>query len=127
MRQPSPVMRLLAWHRSYMRGDNPARHDADPQCGFYTMKTVKNGPLIPVEIWCDREIDENGELACDERLRADAFGEELDPNEIWTWLTPVSREEFMRLTKFRMENQHLISNERPIDLGETPTPPERMT
>lgn len=123
IRQPTPLMRLLAWHRAYMRGDRPPQHDADPQCGWYQMRRVKDGPWIPVEIWCDREIDENGELACDEKLRADAFGEELDPNEIWTWLTPISRAEFMRLTEFRMQNQHCIANDRPIDLGATPTPP----
>lgn len=123
IRQPTPIMRLLRWHRAFMRGDNPPRHDGDPQCGWYQMRRVENGPLIPVEIWCDRHTDENGELTCDERLRADAFGEELDPVEIWIWLKPISREEFMQLTEYRMQNQHILHNNRPIDLGTTPTQP----
>lgn len=122
MRQPTPMLRLLSWHRAYMRGA-PAQHHDDPQCGWYKMRKVKGGVWVPVEIWCDREIDDNGELACDEILRADAFGEELDPDDIWLWVEPISRDEFMRLTEYRMQNQHRIQNETPIDLGSTPTPP----
>jgi hypothetical protein len=123
MRRPSPIMRLLKWHRASMRGDNPPRHDADPHCGWYRMRMVKNGPWVPVEIWCDRDVDEHGELTRDEVLRADAFGEELDPAKIWTYLRPISKAEFEQLTEYRMKNQHLIDNKRPIDLGTTPTPP----
>lgn len=123
IRQPTPIMKLLAWHRSYMRGDNPLRHDGYPECGWYRMQRVKNGPWVPVEIWCDREVDQHGELTCDEILRADAFGEELDAEEIWTWLKPISKQEFEQLVEYRMQNQHRMNCNRSIDLSTTPTPP----
>lgn len=122
-RQPSPVMRLLRWHRSYMRGENPPRHDGDPQCGWYRMQKVKGGPWVPVEIWCEQVTDETGELCQPERMRADAFGENLDAEEIWTWLTPISRQEFDRITQFRLQNEHRYESGQRIDLGAAPTLP----
>lgn len=106
-----------------MRGDAPPRHDADPHCGWYQMREVKNGPWIPVEIWCDRDVDENGDLTCDEVLRADAFGRSVDAEMVWTWLRPISKSDFEKLTDYRMKNQHRIQDNKPIDLGSAPTPP----
>jgi hypothetical protein len=116
-------MRLLKWHRAFMRGENPPMHDADPQCGWYRTQMVKNGPWVPVEIWCDRDIDESGELEGPEILRADAFGKEVDVDEIWTWLTPISRQEFNELRDMRLKNEYRFGNTTNIDLSQNPTPP----
>jgi len=123
MRKPSTMMALTSWHRRAMRGENPIRHESDPQCGWYVYRKVKNGPWIPVTIFCDRDIDEHGELTRDERITADVFGEIMDPTPIWTWLRPVTKEKHDEILQFRMNNQHFIENETRIDLANIPTRP----
>jgi len=123
MRHPTPLLKLLAWHRAYLRGESPPVHDGDPHCGWYKMKRVSNGPWVPVAIWCDRDIDEFGELTSDEVLRADVYGDEGDPEEIWTYLKPITKADHEELTKYRLCNEHRIKCRTPIDLGAAPTPP----
>lgn len=126
MRQPSTMMALTRWHRAYMRGEAPPMHDGWPEAGWYKMRRVKGGPWVPVEIWCEQHTDpETGELTEPEQLRADAFGEYLDPASIWTWLTPISRAEFRELTEFRLKNQHRLNCTTPINLGASPILPGR--
>lgn len=122
MNEPTPIMRLLRWHRAFMRGDNPDRHDGWPECGWYKMQRVKNGPWLPVEIWCDQKIDEHGLLIDDEVIRARVWGEEEDAAEIWTYLKPISRKEFENLTEYRLRNQHILQDYQSIDLSDIPTP-----
>ncbi len=105
-----------------MRGDNPDRHDGWPECGWYKMQRVKNGPWLPVEIWCDQKIDEHGLLIDDEVIRARVWGEEEDAAEIWTYLKPISRKEFENLTEYRLRNQHILQDYQSIDLSDIPTP-----
>lgn len=125
MRQPTPALALLRWHRAWMRGDNPDRHDSWPECGWYKMQMVGKGPWVPVEIWCRQVVDpETGELAEPETLLAEAFGEPKDAERIWTWLTPISHAEFKDLTAYRLGNEHRLHNRRAIDLGATPTLPK---
>lgn len=124
IRQPTPTLELLRWHRAWMRGEDPARHDSWPECGWYKMQKVNNGPWIPVEIWCQQVVDEAGDLAEPETLHADAFGEDLDAERIWTWLTPISRAEFQELNAFRLANEHRLDSKRPINLGAAPTLPQ---
>jgi hypothetical protein len=124
IRQPSSENSLLSWHRAAMSGENTYRHDGDPQCGWYKMQAVKNGPWEPVTIWCDQEIDpDTGELTAPEMMRADVFGEERPADEVWLWLTPISRDEFDRLYQWRLSNQHRLESRRSIDLAQTPTLP----
>jgi len=122
-RKPSPMLRLLRWHKDFMRGLNPDRSDGHPECGWYRMQKTKNGPWVPVKIWCEQITDENGCLEQPERLRADVFGEDEDAEKIWTWLTPVSRTEYKELWDFRLKNQHRYDNHRAIDLADEPTAP----
>lgn len=122
-RLPSTIMSLMAWHRAAMRGENPPRHDGMPECGWYRMQAVKNGPWVPVLIWCSQITDESGELSEPETMHADAFGEQKDPEEIWTWLTPISRADYDDLVRFRTDTEHRISSRKPIDLSAMPTPP----
>ena len=123
MRQPTPIMRLLAWHRAFMRGEDPAIHDGMPEPGWYKMQARKNGPWIPVVIWCHRDIDEHGELTSDEVIRAEVWGEEKDAESIWTYLTPISKKDYNDLLEYRLGNQHRLNNDKPIDLGASPTLP----
>jgi len=124
IRQPTPVMRLLAWHRAFMRGENPARHDGLPECGWFKMRRVKNGPWVPVTIWCDQEIDENGELASDETLHAEIEGIDASPIEIWTYLSPITKKEFEHLMDYRLRDSRMMDVNHAVDLGAEPTSPQ---
>ncbi len=126
IRQPSTADDLLAWHRAFMAGENPPRNNEDPQVGWFKTQLVKNGPWVPVTIWCDQYIDpETGELTAPEVMRADVFGDEKPADEIWNWLTPISREEFDRLNQWRLSNQHRLENMRAVDITKAPTLPRR--
>lgn len=55
---------------------------------------VKGGPWVPVEIKIERDVDtDTGELAAPERLVAICNGQRRDPIHLWTYLTPIPREE----------------------------------
>lgn len=125
IRQPTSTMKLLAWHRAALRGESPPPvHDSDPQCGWYRIRRG-GGHWQPVEIYCDRDVDENGDLASDERIKAEVFMEPADASAIWTYLEPISRAEFNRLTDYLLSNQHTINPAARIDLAAQPTLPRR--
>lgn len=124
MREPSTDAQLLAWHRAAMAGEEPPMHDGCPEAGWYKMRQVKGGPWEPVTIWCDREIDEEtGELASDEVMLADVFGEPGDAYAIWTYLTPISREEHDQIFQWRLANQHRFQSRQRVNLAAAPTLP----
>lgn len=125
MRQPTPMLQLLKWHRAALRGGNPPRHEDDPQCGWYRMRKVKNGPWVAVEIFCISEKDENGELIDDEYFMARINGLVCSPYEIWTYLTPISRAEYVELEKRPLRDPRAADPMKPIDLAAAPTLPER--
>ncbi|ANH49066.1 hypothetical protein [Tritonibacter mobilis] len=126
IRQPSTLSQLYAWHRAAVAGENPPRHDGDPQCGWYKRRLIKGGPWVPVRIYIDREIDPvTGELTCDERLRIEVEGlDGGDPIEHWTYLTPISRDEFNHLVDYRLRDSRMLDARRRLDLSETPTAPQ---
>lgn len=102
MRQPTPLSRVYAWHRATMNGSSPAVHDGDPQCGWFKMRLVKGGPWVGVEIKLERELDpDTGELTAPERMVCLVDGERRNPANIWTYLTPISREAFHELGRRR--------------------------
>lgn len=124
MRRPTPMMALLRWHRAALADHSTPRSDGDPQCGWFKIRRG-GGHWVPVEIYCDREIDENGELTRDEKIKAEVFMEPADAIAIWTHLTPISRAEFQRLTEYLLANQDTINPAARIDLGARPTLPRR--
>ena len=123
MRQPTPLMKLLAWHRAALRGDTPPMHEGLPECGWYRTKLVKGGPWVAVEIICEREIDEAGELTGPEKLVAITEGRRTDPGRLWTYLTPITREEHARLESERMGGGMMAATMAKIDLTERPMRP----
>lgn len=99
IRQPSTAAQLYAWHRAAVSGDAPPVHDGIHECGWFKTRLVKGGPWVPVEIRVEREIDmETGELTAPERLVCRVDGNEEDPALIWTFLTPIPREEYRRIS-----------------------------
>lgn len=87
------------------------------------MRRVKGGPWVPVLIWCEQITDDEGELAADERIRADVFGDAEDPSKIWTHLRPITKQEYDDLTAYRLANQHLLDDFKPVSTDLKPTRP----
>lgn len=72
----------------------------NPQAGFYRKKGKGDRPWLPVALWWDGPKDEEGELIDDARLVCNKGfahdAEEVDPQEIWTWIAdqPVTEEAY---------------------------------
>lgn len=119
MRQPSTFTALYAWHRAALAGENPPRHEGWPECGWFKMREVKNGPWVPVAITCQREIDlETGELTGDEVMACKVNGIEDSAERVWTYLKPISREDFNRLFQMQITNPAMAATREAIDLTE---------
>lgn len=126
MRRPTPFTQLYAWHRAYMAGENPERHETEAHAGWYKTRLIKQGPWVPVRIFVDRDIDPiTGELMDDERLLIEVEGiVKGDPLDRWTWLTPISRKEYMHLMDYRLRDPRMLDGRQKIDLSEAPTLPQ---
>ena len=44
------------WWRDALAGKNPPVHADHPQSGFFKMRTIKDGPWVPVAIWTDKDV-----------------------------------------------------------------------
>jgi hypothetical protein len=98
IRQPSTFRQLYGWWVAATRGENPPRHEGDPQCGWYQCKLVKGGPWVPARVWCEQMIcEETGELTEPERLLCEIDGQRRDPATWWIRLRPITRAEYETL------------------------------
>lgn len=121
MRQPSSAAALYAWHKATIAGDAPAIHDGHPECGWYKRRMVKGGPWVPVRIFVEREIDpETGELLAPEVFIADVDGQRDDPEKHWTYLTPITRDEYRSLLRRQVSVPGMADARTPIDLTKEP-------
>jgi hypothetical protein len=84
MRRPSTPTQMYRWHRFSLAGMRPDTSELDPQCGWFGLRRVRGGPIVPVEIWLDQAVDpETGELAEPEVLMCSIDGEASDLRETW--------------------------------------------
>ena len=118
MRTPTPAATLYAWHRAALAGRSPTVTD-DPQCGWFRTRLVRGGPWVPVVIWCDRELDERGSLASDERLRCRVGDAERDPAAVWLSVCkrPISRNQYQALRAMPAKVQEMTATHAPIRLS----------
>jgi hypothetical protein len=124
IRQPTPLADLYAWHRAAIAGHGPSVHEGLPECGWYRTRLVKGGPWVAVEIKVEREIDpESGELAGPERLVAIADGMRRRADSIWTFLTPITREEHDALIQRRTSIPAMAATMAKIDITKEPVLP----
>lgn len=101
IRQPTSIHVAEAWYRAWLAGEDPAIHEGEPQPGYFKIRKWAKGPWLPVRIWLDQVCDEDGDLAEPERLRCMAGGEEKDPSQVWTYLTPITKAEYDELCEPR--------------------------
>lgn len=124
LRQPTPNATLYAWHSAAMRGEAPPTHEGEPQCGWFKTRIVKRGPWVAVRIWCDRDIDlESGELTGPEVLRCEVDGDRRRPESIWTFLVPISRDEYADLSDRKNRVAVMAATHAKIDLSKEPMTP----
>ncbi len=107
-------------------------HPDEPQCGYFEMRLVKGGPMVPAKIWMVQITDpETGELLADEQLQCEIDGEHRDASEAWSWLCgrPITEARFNYLTATRKWAQKHAPGEpyadprKPVDwLNGVPTP-----
>lgn len=125
IRQPTPPSRAYAWHRAAIAGDALPQHDGLPECGWFKTRLIKGGPYVAARIWIEREIDPaTGELAAPEVYRCEVDGERRDPARIWTYLKPISREEYDRLLHRRNLIPEMQASMARVDLVAAPILPE---
>lgn len=129
IRTPSTFTQLHAWHRDAIAGFPVERHDGIPEAGWFRMRRVKGGPFVPVRIFIERETDhETGELTEPERYVAEVEGLRADAAAIWTYLTPISREDYLALVEMHRAEDRMAATMVPMNLADTPTrPPRRNT
>lgn len=121
IRIPSTRAALYAWHAAMIRGDRPATHDGEPECGWFKTRLVKLGPWVPARIWCEREIDPaTGELTDDEVLRCEVGGERRDPARMWTFLKAIPRQEYDALVERVNTDPRMAATMVPYDLTQEP-------
>lgn len=119
IRQPTPRSEQYDYWRRTVSGERVPRIEDEPQCGFYKVRMVRNGPFIPVEIWLEQETDpETGELTADEHLRAICNGETRDPVRIWTHCRAISAEEYDALTENHARIPDMAATHVAVDLGQ---------
>lgn len=117
IRRPSTTAQLYAWHRLALTDPSTPRNDGCPECGWYQTKLVRGGPLVPVEIRIEREIDpETGELTGPERFVCEVDGMKRDPAKIWTHLRTISREDHRALLARRDAIPEMAATMAAIDL-----------
>jgi len=126
IRRPTSFASSLAWHRAAVSGEEPPRHDGLPECGWFKRRMIKGGPWVPVRIYLDRQIDPaTGELTEDERFCCEVEGlDGGDPADHWTYLTPITREEFNHLVDYRLRDSRMLDARQRIDLSQSPTLPQ---
>lgn len=74
MREPTPVLHLFRHWRAQTHGTALAPGDrladGEPYCGWFQFRETAGGPWVPLRIYCQRDLDEHGQLASDETLMA---------------------------------------------------------
>lgn len=124
MRQPTPDHVLYAWHRAAVAGLRPDVHDGVPECGWFKTRIVRGGPWVPVEITLRREIDpDTGELEGPEEHFASYDDRTVRAASIWTYLTPITRDEFDALHQRVCDLPVMQATHAKLDLTEEPIRP----
>ena len=126
MRTPTPEAVALAWWYEAVAagGREIARHDGDPQAGWFKGRMVKGGPWVPVRLWLHQSIDpDTGELDEPEKLMGEQNGRSINPALVWTYLRPISLEEYEALTERHRTLPVMAATHAAIDLTATPIGP----
>lgn len=85
VRKPTSYDERYGWYEAAVAGKRPPiTHET--QCGYFTRRMVKGGPLVPVRIWLEQNIDEDGLLRQPEVMKCLVNGKEADADDQWTYV-----------------------------------------
>lgn len=103
MRTPTSIEAQFAFHRRALAGARDTIVEDLPEVGFWKMRLVKRGAWVPVRIWLEQEIGDDGELLAPEVVKCTVDGAEKDPREVWQWCCtrPIAEHEFRYMTALR--------------------------
>jgi hypothetical protein len=126
LRNPTEQFAALAFHRRALAGAREDIREQDPEAGWWKMRLSKRGCWVPVRIWLEQDIGDDGELLAPEVLKCTVDGEEKDPREVWQWCCtrPIAEHEFRYMTALRawqrVNEPDAWDPYRPIAMTETP-------
>ncbi len=121
IRQPSSATQLFAWWRRAVINPDQPREPGIPEAGYYKRRMVRGGPWVAARVWCERDIcPRTGELIAPERMRCEVDGQYADPVQQWTYLTPISREEYDAILQRRLNIAGMMTPHEPLDLTRRP-------
>ena len=124
MRQPTPARAIYAWWNAAISGFAPPIHDGLAEAGFYKTRMVPGGPWVAVEIKIERDIDlDTGELTGPETLVAICDGDRRNAERLWTFLTPISRDEHKSLCRRQIADPAMAATHAKIDFSLEPATP----
>lgn len=88
-----------AWWRAAMAGEKPSLEQGDAHVGWYKQRKHKDGPWVPVVVWRDSPVDDDGDLIDDETLvckidGALISGDDLDERFTWFCLYPIAPKDY---------------------------------
>ena len=78
-----------------------------PVPGFYAVRLVKDGPLLPLRIYIEREFDEAGDQMADDVVKCLVDGREADWRRHWPYCAskPITAQQYERMRK----DQHVAT------------------
>lgn len=104
-----------------------ALHVDTPTAGFYAMRLVRNGPLVPVRIWYGPPHDPvtGEELDRSHRYQAELGGKPTDVDRVWPWCAkhPIDEAEYrymLGVSQWAAEHapkEPEAQPRQPVDLG----------
>ena len=111
-----------------MDGEDPARSDGWPECGWYKHQFKRGGPWLPVAVKMIRQTDPiTGELLADEHIVGvwlDRTQPRAAVDRIWLWLKPITVTAYRAMVAVQFEPPSRPLDDRGYaDLAQEPTLP----
>ena len=107
-----------AYWRGALAGEKPPVHDI-PEPGFYQRRLVRGGPFVPVRIWIDQEIGDDGELTGPPTYRAEVNGRPARIEYQWPWCAdePIAEADYRYMIDRARWAEHHGPNDPAADPG----------
>jgi hypothetical protein len=126
MRSPTPPDKVFGFYWRALSGEREEIIEQEPHAGWWQIRLVKRGPWVPVRIWLEQEIGEDGELLGPEVVKCEIDNAPGDPLTVWTWCcrNPIEEHHYRYLVALRawqrVNEPDLWNPYRPVDMTETP-------
>lgn len=125
LRTPTPIDKVLAFYWRAMAGVEQAVQEDQPEAGWWKRRMIKRGAWVPVRIWLEADVGDDGELLGPEVLKCTVDGEIVDPRDVWQFCCtrPIAEHEFRYLTDLRawqrVHEPEAWDPYKPVDMTET--------